>query len=119
MILVIAKAGIAHPRHFRPLREPFGNCKRVVAVTLHAQRQGFDAGEDQKGVERGQVRPKIARAQYPASKREGKVTERFVKDNALIFGAWFRQHWIFLVARPIESVAVDDQSADRVAVATE
>ena len=57
----------------------FGDGERVLAMALHAQRQGLDAGEDQKGVERRERRAEIAQAEHPAGDGEGEVAERLAE----------------------------------------
>src|SRR6185437_676691 len=119
VILVAWEPCVAHPRNFRTLRQPFGDRQRIVTVALHAERQCLDAGENEEGIEWRQRGPEIAQPEHTAGDRERKVAEGLVQDNALIFGAGFRKHWIFLVARPVEGATVNDQSADRVAVAAQ
>ena len=120
--LVVAVAGqprIAHPRHLAMLGEPLRHRQRVVAVPLHAQRQRLDAGKDEEGIERRQRRSHVAQGQHAASDGESKIAESLVQHDAVIFRPWLAQHRIAFFARPVEGAAVDDQPADRVAVAAE
>ena len=89
-------------------------------MALHAQRQRLDAGQDQEGVERRQRRPEIAQAEHAAGDREGEIAERLVQHHAAgIPGRGSRQHRIAVVGDQSKRAAVDDQAADRIAVAAE
>ena len=103
--------------HGRVALEEFGNGLGVLAVLLHAQRQRFDAGQDQERVERRQRRTKIAQAEHTAGDSEGKITESLLDPDAVIFRPRFAEHWIFIVLRPVEGAGIDDDAADRVAMA--
>ena len=74
----------------------------VVAMALHPQRQGFDAGEDQESVEWRQRRADVAQAEHPASDRKGEVAERLVQNNAVVFWPRLGQHRIAAAPRPVE-----------------
>ena len=119
MIAIAGQSRIAHPRDFRIIADPLRDCFRVVAMLLHAQRQRLDAGEDQERVERRDRRADIAQRQHPAGDGEGKVAERLVQHDAMIFRPRLAQHRIAPLARPVERAAVDDHAADRIAVAAE
>ena len=86
-------------------------------MPLHPQRQRLDPGENQKSIEGRQCRPHITQAEDAAGDGKGEIAERFVQNDALVFGTRLAKHRIFFVPRPIERSAVDDQSADRIAVA--
>src|SRR5215475_5743142 len=78
VIFVPRQSRVADPCDFRTLRQPLGYGERVVAMTLHAQRQCFDAGQDQKGVERRQCGAEVAQTEDSAGDRKRKITESFV-----------------------------------------
>src|SRR5688572_24152106 len=97
----------------------FCDRKRVVAMLLHAEWKRLDAGNDQESVEWGERRAEIAERKNARGDGEAEIAERVRHHDALIFGAWFRDHRIAVVARPFELAAVDQQATDRVAVAAE
>ena len=99
--------------------EEFGDRLGVLAVLLHAQRQGFDAGQDHEGVERRQRRTEIAQAQHAAGDGEGEIAEGLLNLDAVIFRPRLAQHRIFVVLRPVEGAGIDDDAAERIAVAAE
>src|SRR6266478_3864302 len=88
-------------------------------MLLHAQRQRLDAGENQERVEGRERGTEIAQAQHAAGNREGEIAERLLNLDAVIFGTWLAQHRIFVVLRPVEGAGIDNDAADRVAVAAQ
>ena len=62
VMLVVGKSCVVDPRHLRMLLQPFRDLQRVVAVALHAERQGFHAGQDEEGVEGRNRRSQVAKA---------------------------------------------------------
>ena len=64
-------------------------------------------------------RADIAQAEHAAGDGEREIAERLVQHDALIFRARLRQHRIAAFARPVEGAGIDDQAADRIAVAAE
>ena len=101
------------------LGQPFGDGLGVVAMALHAERQRFQAGQDQEGVEGRDRRAEIAQAEHARGNGEGEIAEGLMQHDAAIFGARLRQHRIFAGFRPVEGAAVDDDAADRIAVAAD
>ena len=88
-------------------------------MTLHAKRQGFDACQNQKGVEGRDGRPEIAQRQHAAGNGEGKIAERLGERDAVIAGAGGGQCRIAPGFQPVERAAIDDGAAKRVAMAAE
>ena len=88
-------------------------------MLLHAQRQRLDAGQDHEGVERRQRRTEIAQAEHAAGDREGEIAKRLLDPDAVIFRARLVEHRIFVVLRPVEGAGIDDDAAERVAVAAQ
>ena len=99
--------------------QPLGDRQRVVAVALHAQRQRLDPGQDQEGVERRDRRAEVAQAEHARGDGEGEIAEGLVQHDAAIFRARLRQHRIVARLRPVEGAAIDDDAADRIAVAAD
>src|SRR5262249_7234473 len=79
----------------------------------------LDAGEYEKGIEWRERRSDVPQGQYAASDGESKVAEGLVQNDTVIFRARFAEHRVALFARPVEGAAIDDNPADRVAVAAE
>lgn len=52
MMRMRSEARVMNPRDARLLLQPFGQCQRVGRMRLHPQRQGFQATEEDPGVER-------------------------------------------------------------------
>ncbi len=100
-------------------REEFGDGLGVVAVPLHAQRQRLDAGEDHEGVEGRQRGTEVAQAENAAGDREGEIAERLLQLDAVIFRPRLGQHRIFAARGPVERAGIDDDAAERIAVAAE
>ncbi len=120
VISVAGQPGIADPRHLLVAGEILGDRQRVVGVLLHPERQRLDAGQDQERVERRDRRPEVAQAEHAAGDGEGEIAERLVQHHAVIvLGPRLRKHRVAAVARPVELAAVDDDAADRVAVAAD
>ena len=88
-------------------------------MALHPERQGLQAGQDQEGVEGRDRRAEVAQAEHARGDGEGEIAEGFVQHDAAIFRARLRQHRIFARFRPVEGAAVDDDAADRIAVAAD
>ena len=63
--------------------------------------------------------PKSRRPSTRAGDGEGEIAEGLVQHDAAIFGARLRQHRIFAGFRPVEGAAIDDDAADRIAVAAD
>lgn len=72
---VVGEAGVFHPGHLRMLLQVAGYGEGVVAVALHAQRQGLQALEDEEGVERRERRAHVAQRYHPAAADEGGGSE--------------------------------------------
>ena len=79
-----------------------GNGKCIVAMALHAQRQGLNAGEEHKGIERREGWAQIAQTQDAASNGKGKIAKGLAEHHAIIFRPWAAQHGIALIGHPIE-----------------
>ena len=56
---MIRQAGVLDPGYLRVGLEELGDLQRILAMTLHAQRQGFQPLQDQKRVEREIAAPML------------------------------------------------------------
>ncbi len=86
-------------------------------MTLHAHRQGLDAGDGQKGVERRHGRAEIAQRHRPRLGGESEVAEILVEAQAVIGGLGLDQGGELARRAPVELARFDDRAAERVAVA--
>jgi hypothetical protein len=86
---------------------------------LHPQRQGLNAREDEECVERRQCGAEVAQTQHAARDREGEIAKGLLNLEPVIFRSRLAQHRIFVVFRPIEGAGIDDDAAERIAVAAE
>src|SRR5262245_37424737 len=114
MKFIAGQACVIDPRHLVVTRKPGGDGERVVAMTQHAEWQGLDPGQDEKGVEGRDRGTEIAQTKHAASDGEGEIAEGFGKRDAVIGDAWLRQRGIAPALEPIERAAIDDGAADRV-----
>ena len=96
---------------------------RILAVLVHAQCQRLQALDDQERVERRQRRADVAQQRHPRLDRVGDRTDRldrFRPDRAVVARIGRVERRLPVRMRgPIEIAAVDDQPADRIAVAAE
>ncbi len=115
---VVGEAGVFHPGHLRMLLQVAGYGEGVVAVALHAQRQGLQALQDEEGVERRERRAHVAQRHHPAAADEGGGAEGLGVGHAVVgrIGR-VQQREARLVLGPGEFAGVDDDAADAGAVA--
>ena len=111
---------VADPRHFRVRLQVLRHLERVVIDAVHAQRQRFNALQNQKGVERRQRRAGIAQRHHAGTANVGSRAQRFGIDHAVVARVGFVQAFEFgFVVGPGELAGVNDGPANAVAVATE
>ena len=96
-----------------------GHRQSIVGMFLHPQRQGLDTGQQQKSIERRQSRTEIAQAQNAAGNGETEIAKGFPQNHAAIFRTRLRQHRITARFDEIERAAIDNQTADGIAMATQ
>jgi len=91
----------------------------VIALSQwrHAQRQGLEAGKDKESIERRDRRAEIAQTEHARGDGKSEIAEGLVQHEATVFGARFRQHRVFARLRPVEGATVDNDAANRIAVA--
>ncbi len=120
VIGMVHQPGVAHPGHPRMLLQVRGDVQRVGADAVHAQRQGFDALQNEKGVERGQRRAHIAQGHHAgAGDERGSSELRCVAHTVIAHVGLDQQLEAVGVRGPVELAGVDDGSAHAVAVAAE
>jgi len=90
----------------------------IVAMGPHPERQGLDAGEQQEGVERRQRRAEIRRPRTRAAMAKAKLPKVSARTTPE-YSAAERSAAGSGIASPFERAAVDDEAADRIAVAAE
>ncbi|MNZ66269.1 hypothetical protein D3C78_844880 [compost metagenome] len=120
MLGVVGQPCIFHPRHLLVGLQVAGDLQRVLGVALHAQGQGFQALQDQEGVERRQRCACVAQRHHAAATDEGGGAEGFGVGDAVIGRVGgVEQGEAFLVVGPWELAGVDDDAADAGAVAAD
>ena len=111
------------PRDALARLQPGGDGGGVGAVPLHPQGQGLDALQDLEGVEGRQGRPKVAQEDDPGPQDVGDRAQGLYSlgpDRAVVGGVRRVQEGLaFGPALPVELPGVDDQAADRGAVAAQ
>ncbi|OIQ72284.1 hypothetical protein GALL_460880 [mine drainage metagenome] len=100
--------------------QELGDLERVVVDAVHAQRQGFDALQDQECVERRQGSPGVAQRNHAGAANVSRRAKGFGVNHAVV--AWVRLIEAVepgLVLGPGELAGVDDRPAQAVAVPTQ
>src|SRR5262249_26093493 len=114
------KPSVADPGNFGMGIEPLRNGQGVVRLALHAERQCLDAGQQEKGVERRDRGAEVAQSEDARGDRKGHRAESFRQLHAVVGGVWIDERFIAMAASlPVVGSAIDDGTADRVAVATD
>jgi hypothetical protein len=88
-------------------------------MALHAQMQGFDAGDRQKRVHRRQGRTEIPQGHSASLGREREVTEVLVEFEPVIGRLGLGQGRKTVALRPVEAAGFDDDAAKRMAMAAQ
>ena len=100
--------------------QEIGNLQRVVTDAVHAQCQGFDALQNQEGIERRNRRTHIAQRHDAGTADVGSGAERFGINDAVVGNIRLIEALeLGLVLRPRELAAIDDDAAKAVAMAAE
>ena len=92
---------------------------RIGDVAIHADAEGLDALQQLEGIGRRQTRAEIAQAFGARPHDEGGLAELLVEDDAVIAGIGLGQHRKLARGTPVEPAAVDNDAADRDAVAAD
>ena len=115
--------GMDHLGDLRAFGEPGGDRGRVGAVALDAQRQRLDALKGEEGVERRHAGAEVAQQRHARLDDVGDRPERldrFAPHRAVIARIGrVERRLALLVLLPGKVAAVDDEAADRGAVAAE
>ena len=115
--------GMNHLRDLGPLGQEGRDRRGVGAVPLHAQRQGLDALQGEEGVERRHAGAEIAQQRHARLDDVGDRPERLDRlgPHRPVIARIGRveRRLALLVLVPRKGAAVDDQAADRGAVAAE
>mmetsp|Transcript_127099 Transcript_127099/g.321138 ORF Transcript_127099/g.321138 Transcript_127099/m.321138 type:complete len:452 (-) Transcript_127099:2-1357(-) len=129
-----AEPRVAHPTDFLVLLEELGNCQGVVAMLLHAQREGLHAHRDQKGVERANAHAHVPQAKHARCDDEGNagftLRTQHLGNRAVLAEGLIHPHAVVGVARlrdygelarrgPIEVAFLHDEATHSIAVPTQ
>ena len=118
MIFVVGQAGVADPGDLGVLLQVLRHLQGVVADALHAQRQGLDALQDLPRVEGRQRRARVAQRHDARAADVGRRAQRLGVDDAVIAHVRLVQALeARLVVRPRKLARIDDDAAQRGAVA--
>ena len=114
---MILQSGIAHPLDGLVRLQVLGDALSVLAMTLHAQRQGFHALQKLEGVEGRQCRTRIAQRHGARTTDVSRRSERIHVHDAVVRSFRFAEHRIAILVRgPRKLSRVHDQAAERRAV---
>ena len=116
---MIFQRGMQHPLDRLVGLEEFQHRERIAHVPFHADAERLDALQQLERVGRRQARAEIAQAFGAGAHDEGGLAELLVEDDAVIAGIGLGQDGKFAGRVPVEPAAVDDDAADRDAVAAE
>ncbi len=120
--LVVARVEprVVHPLHVRVVLKVPGDGERVGVVTLHPQRQRLDALQEEERVERRERGARVAQQHRAHAADVGGRAERVAPDDAVVARVGLGQPGEALLVRdPVELPGVDDDAADRRAVAAD
>jgi hypothetical protein len=120
MVGMVGQAGVIHPAHLGVALEVVRHRQRVLADAVHAQGEGFDALQDQEGIEGRDRRAGVAQRHDAAAADVGRGAEGLGVHHAVV-GHIRRVEALeaLLVFGPGELAGIDDDAADAVAMAAE
>ena len=113
------EARVADPLDLGAVLEPAGDREGVLAVALDAQRQRLEALEEQERVERAERGADVAEPLDAQLEDEREVAEGLAVDDAVVRRIRVGELREAARRRPVEVAAVDDDAADRRAVAAD
>ena len=119
MVGMIFQRGMQHPLDRLVGGERFEHRERVAHVAFHADAQRLDALQQLERVGRRQAGAEIAQALGARAHDEGGLAELLVEDDAVIAGIGLGELGKFAGGVPVEPAAIDDDAADRDAVAAD
>lgn len=124
MVAVAGKAGVVDPRDLGVRGQEFGDLLRVFAVSLHSEVKRLQTLQELERIERRERRTQVSQPLNAGLDAEGDVAEpgEVAKDLPELQPviARVRLGEVGESARtPVEVASVDDQTADRGAVATD
>ena len=119
MVRMILQRGMQHPVDRLVGGQGLEHRERVAHVALHADAERLDALQQLERVGRRQARAEIAQAFGARAHDEGGLAELLVEDDAVIAGIGLGQLREFAGGVPVEPAAIDDDAADRDAVAAD
>ena len=100
-------------------REKLHHRMGVGHVALHPERQGLDPLQDQESVLRAHAGAEIAQPLGPRPHVEGRRAVGLAVDQAVVAGVGLGHGREFAGCLPVEAAAVDQDAADRDAMAAE
>ena len=84
IVRAFRQAGVVHPVDLGVVTQELGHLLGVFTVAVHAQRQGFNALQDQEGIHGAQGRTGVTQRCHSGTADEGGFTEGFGIDHAVV-----------------------------------
>ena len=116
---MVWQRGMQHPFDRLVRGQGFQHHMGIGDVAVHADAERLDALQQLKRIGRRQARAEVAQAFGARPHDEGGLAELLVEDDAVIAGIGFGQLRKFSRRAPVEAAAIDDDAADRDAVAAD
>ena len=119
VVRMVRQRRMVDARDLRVRRQPRDNSLRVLRVAVEAQRERLDALQQQEGVERGDGRAGVAQENGADVGHKGCLACRLHERDAVVAGVRRGELRIAAAGSPVERTGIDDDAAERRAVAAE
>ena len=119
VVRVARQRRMVDARDLRVRRQPRDDLLRVLRVAVEAQRERLDALQQQEGVERGDGRAGVAQENGADVGHKSGLARGLHERDAVVAGVRCGELRIAGAGSPVERTGVDDDAAERRAVAAE
>ena len=109
---VVGQHRVTHARHQRVRGQKLNHFFGVAHVAGHAQRQGFDALQDEPGGVRAHAGAEVAQAFAAGAQQKGAHGAFFAEDHVVKAGVGLGEFGKLARGIPIKRAAIDHQPAD-------
>ena len=113
MIRMARQGRMVDLRDMRILREVIHDLQRIFAVALHAQGEGLEALQQQKGIERCQRRARITQQQRAQIGDVARRADVLGEAHAMVARVRLDEPGELAALHPVELTAIDDDAAER------